>query len=559
MSSVSTVNSLLSSTDTSTSSVDISSILAASSGTGTSAIDVTSAVAAALYADRAGERIWQSEQTTLTSQTTALKAIQAATAKLSTDIDSLNSLSGPLAARTVTSSNSSSVTAAAAAGTMTENHSVAVGNLATTASWYSDIASSATSSLPTSSFTITTAAGASATITVGSGIDTLDDVADAINGKNLGVKATVVSDSTGSRLAIISEASGSAADFSITSAPATGTSWSSPSITSGETLGTNSFTLTIGDTTSTITTTEGESLKDVASDINGQSLGLTASVVNDTNGSHLSIVSSDGTMPFTISEASFGYSQAVVGENASLTVDGVPISSVSNTVAGAIPGVTLNLVSATSVVNPVDLAVTADATQISTAINQFVTDYNTAIGLVNAQFTYSSSTSSQGVLGSDPTVRALQNSLMQALTYVYTPSSGTSTVSDLGSLGITQNTDGTLAVDSATLSSALANNGTDVQNFFQGTELNGYAASISSSLSNFTNSGTGAFTVDLNSINATNTSLTEEINDFETNYIANQQTILTAMYSKAEIALQQLPTELAQIQAELGDNTKSSS
>jgi flagellar hook-associated protein 2 len=148
---------------------------------------------------------------------------------------------------------------------------------------------------------------------------------------------------------------------------------------------------------------------------------------------------------------------------------------------------------------------------------------------------------------------------MQALTYVYTPSSGTSTVSDLGSLGITQNTDGTLAVDSATLSSALANNGTDVQNFFQGTELNGYAASISSSLSNFTNSGTGAFTVDLNSINATNTSLTEEINDFETNYIANQQTILTAMYSKAEIALQQLPTELAQIQAELGDNTKSSS
>ncbi|MDR3735500.1 MAG: hypothetical protein P4L10_08200, partial [Acidobacteriaceae bacterium] len=76
MSSVSAVNSLLASTDTSTSSVDISSILAAAAGVSTSAIDVSSAVTAALYADRATERVWQAEQTTLASQTTALTAIQ---------------------------------------------------------------------------------------------------------------------------------------------------------------------------------------------------------------------------------------------------------------------------------------------------------------------------------------------------------------------------------------------------------------------------------------------------------------------------------------------------
>ncbi|MDR3735187.1 MAG: flagellar filament capping protein FliD, partial [Acidobacteriaceae bacterium] len=528
-------------------------------GVSTSAIDVSSAVTAALYADRATERVWQAEQTTLASQTTALTAIQAATTALSTDLDSLNSLSGPLAARIVTSSNSSTVTATAAAGTTAGNHSVVVTNLATTASWYSDLASSATATLPASSFMITTKAGISTTITVGSGINTLNQVASSINSQKLGVTATVVSDSTGSRLAIISDASGNASDFNITCAPSTGTSWSSPVVGSGETLGENEITLTMGDTTTTISTTAGETLDEVAADISGQNLGLAASVVSDTDGSRLVIASSDGSTPFTISEPSFGYSQAAVGGNASLTVDGVPISSASNTVTGAINGVTLHLLGTTLAASPVSLAVTADATQISASINQFVTDYNTTIGLVNAQFSYSGSTSSQGVLGADPTIRVLQNSLMQSLNYFNTPSSGTTTISNLTSLGITQNTDGTLTIDSTTLNAALANNAADVQGLFQGTSLDGLAASMSARLDDFTNPGTGAFTVDLNSIAATNTSLIKEISDFETNYIANQKTILTAMYSKAEIALQQLPTELAQIQAELGNNSKSNS
>jgi flagellar hook-associated protein 2 len=38
--------------------------------------------------------------------------------------------------------------------------------------------------------------------------------------------------------------------------------------------------------------------------------------------------------------------------------------------------------------------------------------------------------------------------------------------------------DGTLSVDSATLNSALTNNATDVQNFFEGTALNGFANSV---------------------------------------------------------------------------------
>jgi len=560
MSSVSAVNSLVNGTTTNTPSINISSILAATSGN-TAALDVTAAVAAGIYADRAPERVWQADQTTLTSQTTALTAIQTATTAVAADLASLNNLTGPLAARTVTSS-SSDVTATAATGTVAGNHVVVVNSLASTGAWYSSLASSPTATLPSSSFTLTTTSGLSATIATGSGAvgDTLNDLSNAINGDNLGVTASVVSDSTGSRLAIISNTSGSAADFSI-SEPYT--SWTAPVLPAGETLGANSITMTSATTpatAATIATTSGETYTQLAAAINGvtPSLGVTATATTDSSGNQsLTITSNDGTTPFTINEpsasgSSFSFTQATAGANADLTVDGVPISSASNTVTGAISGVTLNLLGAAPSV-PVDLTVASDAAQVSTAINQFVTDYNTAIGLVNTQFTIGSS-GTEGVLASDTTVVNLQSTMEQALNYTATPATGTTTtVSSLSDLGITQNSDGTVSVDSTTLNNALTNNPGDVQNFFEGPALNGFANSMNNALTAYTEPSTGAFSVDLSGISSSSANLTSQINSFETNYIANQQTVLTAEYSSAEVALQQLPEELANIQAELGN------
>jgi flagellar hook-associated protein 2 len=537
-----------------TSAINISSILAATVGANTPGIDVTSAVAAAIYADRAPERGWQADQATLSSQTTALTAIQTATQAVQNDMQTLNSLSGPLAGRSVTSSNANIVSATAASGTVAGTHTIVVNSLASTGAWYSDAAASPTATLPASSFTLTTTTGTSVTIPTGSGqaADNLNDLATTINGDSLGVTASVVSDASGSRLAIISNTSGSAGNFSITSANYTGTSWTSADIPTGDTLGANSFTLTSGGTTTTISTTTGETYATLASDINAMNLGVTATAGSDANGTSLSVASTDGTTPFTISEPSFGFTQSATGANASLTVDGVPVSSASNTVTGAISGVNLSLAAADPGV-PVSLAVTSNAAQVSTAINQFVSDYNTAIGLVNAQFTIASGSTSEGVLASDPTIVNLQSTLEGALNYTATPATGTTTtVSTLNDLGITMGTDGTLSVDTATLNSALANNPNDVQNFFEGSALNGFANSVNNALTSFTEPADGAFTVDLSGISATNADLTTQISDFETNYIASQQTNLTAMYSSAEIALQQLPTEMAQIQAELG-------
>jgi len=589
MSSVSAVNTLLSGTATTTPAINISTILAADTGATTPGIDVTSAVAAAIYADRAPERIWQADQTTLSSQTTALTAIQTATSAVATDMQALNTLTGPLAARTVTSS-SSDVIATAATGTVAGLHTVVVNSLAATGAWYSDLETSPTAALPNSSITITAAAGPSLTIPTGTGtgaVNSLNALATAINADtSLGVNASVVSDSTGSRLAIISNSSGAKADFSVSGSY---TSWTAPELATGGTLGANSITLNIGGTPATITTTAGETYAQLATAINNAPNNITTTTDNTTTPPtttttpHANVTATAGIDPvtgdatltivsntssqFSINEPSttassttgFGFTQAVTGADASATVDGVPIDSASNTITGAIPGVTLTLLGTTSGV-PADLTVASDATQVSTAINQFVTDYNTAIGLVNAQYNFNSTTETEGVLASDPTVSSLQSALEQALNYTVTPAAGTTTtVSSLNDLGITTNADGTLSVDSTTLDNALTNNPSDVQNFFEGASLNGFANSLSNSLNTFTDPANGAFTVDLSSMSASSANLTSQINNFESGYIASQQTSLTAMYSAAEIALQQLPQEMAQINPELGNSPSGNS
>ena len=130
-------------------------------------------------------------------------------------------------------------------------------------------------------------------------------------------------------------------------------------------------------------------LSGLASYINGQNLGVTASVVTDAGGARLSIASnsSGGGGDFTVSNdtVGLGFTKPVTGVNASVTVDGVPISSATNTVTSAIPGVTLNLLAAPPATN-VAVTIAPDTTQISGAINTFVSSYNAVVQAINAQY-----------------------------------------------------------------------------------------------------------------------------------------------------------------------------
>jgi flagellar hook-associated protein 2 len=407
---------------------------------------------------------------------------------------------------------------------------------------------------------------ASAMQTIKSDATNLDNDMQALNSLTGPLSAATVT-SSNSGIVTASAAPGSAAgnNLVVVNSLATAASYSSGAVATATTdLPAESITITpAGGSATTITTGSGvNTLTDLENAINTAGLGVTASIITDANGAQLAIVSnttgSAGAFTASSTGGSFGFTQGEAGANASLTVNGISIASASNTVTGVIPGVTLNLQGVSPTGTSVNLSVAPNTSAASAAINQFVSDYNTLIAAVNSQYAYTTG-SGQGVLAEDPTLETLQSGLLGGMDFTSTSGSGSSaTTTSLASMGITMNEDGTLSVDSTTLNTALQNNYSQVQNFFQGTSLNGFANSMDQELTSFINPADGAFTVDLQSMNTEYTSLQADINNFQTNIIAPLQVQLQSEYSQAEIALQQLPGELKDVDAELGINNSSS-
>ena len=336
----------------------------------------------------------------------------------------------------------------------------------------------------------------------------------------------------------------------------TGSWYSAAEASSSTALSAGSFNITANGKTTGITINSGDTLTSLAASINSQSLGVTASVVTDSTGARLTLVSqtSGSAADVSVSGATgLSFTRANTGADASLTVDGVPISSASNTVTGAISGVTLNLLSS-SAGDEISLNLAPDSSSISTAVNSFVTAYNTLITDVNSQFIFDKATNTAGTLSGDSTIFGLQSALLGLTNF--TGASGS--ITSLAQLGISTNQDGTLSLDTDTLNSAVTSNSSAVATFFQGASSNGFAASVTNTLDTYTDSTQGAFTIDLKSISSEYTDLGNQIDTLEL-YLTSQQTILTAKYNAADIAIQELPQQIKQIQALLNPNSNSSS
>jgi flagellar hook-associated protein 2 len=373
---------------------------------------------------------------------------------------------------------------------------------------------------------------------------------------------SVTSSQPGIVTATASNATPSGSHTVVVNSLATSGSYYSASVASSSTaLATGTFTIQVGSgqaATITIDNTN-NTLDKLAAAINTQALGATASVVNDSTGSRLSIVSdTSGTSgDLTVSNVAGGlsFTKGGTGLDASLTVDGVPISSATNTVAGTVAGLTLNLVGAAPN-TPVQVNVTPDSSSISKAVTDFVDAYNTVIQDLSSQFTYNTTTKSSGPLASDFTARLAQDQLLSAASY--SVPGGTNGFTTLASLGISLNNDGTLSVNSAQLDAAVNANSADVQNFFQAANGNGFATNLKTQLDSLTDPTQGAFAVDIHGMTSTENDLQQHVDDFEV-YIANQQQLLTTQYEQVNVLLQQLPLLQAQINAELGFTSNSNS
>ena len=321
--------------------------------------------------------------------------------------------------------------------------------------------------------------------------------------------------------------------------------------TSSTTLAAGSFKVSVGSNapvTLTIDSTN-NTLDKLAAAINTQNVGVQASVINDVNGSRLALVSQTTGAPGDVAVSSnttgLTFTKAVTGSNASLVVDGVPISSANNTISGAINGVTLNLAYAAPG-SPVTLSVAPDTSQAATAVNKFVSAYNTAATDINKQFSVASDGSGGGPLEADGTLREAQQALLSAVSYSVTGNNGPL---NLASIGVNLNNDGTLSVDSPTLASALASNFSGVQSFLQ-SATNGFAGNLSTALNNLTESGTGILGLDAQGISQTSQALSQQILDLQA-ALATKQQNLTQVYAQVNTTLQELPLLQAQLSQQL--------
>ena len=316
-----------------------------------------------------------------------------------------------------------------------------------------------------------------------------------------------------------------------------------------------------GGTTADIPITQGsnDTLATLASSINALSAtnnwGITASVVTDASGARLAIYSqatgSPGALSVSNNTTSLTFEPPVGGTNATVTVNGIPYASTTNTLSGAVPDVTFNLTSADPA-TPVTVTVAPDTNAVNNAVNNFVAEYNTLMGDINTQFTVNPTTNSEGPLGADSDLRILQSSLLNDVAYATTDPTSTSTgLSNLGALGISLNNDGTLTVDPSTLDDALTSNPSALANFFTNVNSTGFADNFSTDLTALTSPTTGALNSDLAANQNQQNDLGNEITDFQTQ-LAAQAVQLTQQYDQVNSNLEQYPFLLQEVTAALG-------
>jgi flagellar hook-associated protein 2 len=455
----------------------------ATSGQG---FDVTSTVNQIVTNLQTVETPWKTQLGALQSKDMALSSLGTQISTLSTDLQNLTDFSGTMAYKTGSSSDTnvlqlSSAGAIAVAGT----HTISVQNLAQTSSAASDAVKA--SDVLTGGITFKVGTGAWQTVNVGDGstATTLSGLSAGINNANLGVTASVLTNADGTqRLSLVSKTSGSAGQITIadaTSNPASPTT-------------------------------------------------LADSTTPDKN-------------------AGLGLATIQNGRDATMTVDGVTgITSASNTVTNAIPGLTFQLLStgtASSDGTPetVQVVIENDTSSIETAIDTFVTDYNTTMKAINAQEGKDASGNPEPLYGTS-ILAQLQEGLQSAVSTSF----GNDAINSLISLGITANAsaDGTIKMDADTLSNALNHNFDQVVSLFQDTGSFGSIFSkMLEGLGSSSASG-GAISLALSEDSSQETTLNDNVSKQEA-LIAVQKTSLTAELNTANQILQSIPSMIDQM------------
>jgi len=261
-----------------------------------------------------------------------------------------------------------------------------------------------------------------------------------------------------------------------------------------------------GGTTSDITVTNTMSLQDIVDAINAQTstTNVQASIVQVSSTSYQMVLtgtedaadisysstSGDDIMSeLGVTDSSGGFTNVIQeAQSAEFTLDGISMTRDTNDISDVLSGVTFNLLQATPDGTSLNISIETDTSQIQSALETFVTNYNAFRDEVIAQQATATdgTADSSAVLFGDGTMRNIMDALQNALN---------STIGDMtmADLGLSFNEKNELELDTSTLSDILS---TDLSGV---TKLLSAQTATSSSQLSVVNTGTSpqSFTLDL--------------------------------------------------------------
>lgn len=306
------------------------------------------------------------------------------------------------------------------------------------------------------------------------------------------------------------------------------------------------FQYTYATTQRTLTVVNGTTLEGLRDLINSDTSnpGVTATILNDGSSYRLVLTGNDAgstktitvdsgtTLDGTNSTTDFRsstFTQTKTASDAKLRVDGVDISSSSNTITNVISGVTITLKKEST--SSVTLSITNDTATISKNVQSLVSAYNDVVSYISSNSTYDTKIHIGGSLYAESTARGiigrLQNIIISSVSGL--------TLDTLSQIGISTNRDGTLSVNTSTLNAKLSSDLTNIASLF--TDTNGIGNMIYNYTDDATKSITGTIAVKVGGLKKT-------VNDISSN--------ITNLEQKLTISERNLRNKFASLESLLG-------
>ncbi len=236
--------------------------------------------------------------------------------------------------------------------------------------------------------------------------------------------------------------------------------------------------------------------------------------------------------------------QMVAAQNAVINYGNDYITSQSNTVTNAIPGVTLSLAGTGSA----SVTVALNSSTINSDVSSFISSYNQLISDINSQLQYNTQTKSSGPLGGSATLMTLKSSLMSFMGSVAPGLTGNNGLASTYGITADPSGSGKLQFSSSTLDSLLTSSPAQAQQYFSslfdGTPTaNGVAQAggMITYLNSYTNPANGIIQYKEAGINSNITNLNNQIS-LEQSMVQQQMGSYTQEFSQLESYIGQMNT-----------------